>query len=257
MNILTALIAGAAQGITEWLPISSEAVLTLIFRYMSSIAPSTAVEQAIVFHLGSTAAATIYFRNELFSLLKDLPETLTDKPSNTLFWQLFIATAATAIIGAPIYYYVLPAITASASTLAVIMAAALAATGVGRLYSGAKERSTITLTDSSIAGILQGTAIIPGISRSGTTVFGLLFQGIDAESAFRLSFLMSIPAVLGANAAIFFEGFAFTTPLAIGIIASFIVSLAAIDVVLRIADHASIAMICFLLAAVSLAPLFI
>jgi undecaprenyl-diphosphatase len=107
-----------------------------------------------------------------------------------------------------------------------------------------------------LVGVLQGISVIPGISRSGSTVFGLLYRRFDAREAFRMSFILSIPAVLAANIGIeLTSGIEVSGGMLVAMCVSFLVGYATIDLVLRIAANVKVSLVCFILAALTFASL--
>lgn len=263
MDPLTALALGVLQGVAEWLPVSSEAVTTLFMTRVLGTAPATAVSTAIWLHTGTMLAATVYFRDEIRAVLTTpLPTEVSDPDTfsrdQRVLAFLIVATIVTAIVGGVLYIVGVQAAASRPDLFAGLMAGALFLTGLLQLRGTGAGRSldVADRADAFLTGALQGLAVVPGISRSGVTVFGLLARDMDAEDAFTLSFLMSIPAVLVANVGLELLGGVALSPahfLAAG--TAFVVSLATIDAVLRIARHTAVAWICFALALISALPL--
>lgn len=267
MDFMQAIILGVVQGIAEWLPVSSEAVITIVMTQIYGSGVTESVNTAIWLHTGTMVAALLYFRDRFTTLLRyafDRATTGTAPAQETATGRLFLfvifATGVTTAVGGVLYFAGIETIASYPDLFAGMMAAALFLTGLLRRYTTDAERTvgTVDHTDSALVGVLQGLAVIPGISRSGSTVFGLLYRDFAAEDAFILSFLLSVPAVFIANIGInLFTGFALSPPLLVAALAAFLVGYAAIDAVLSIADRAGIAYICFALAAVSLIPVII
>jgi undecaprenyl-diphosphatase len=267
MDVVQAIILGIVQGIAEWLPVSSEAVITLVMTRVYGSGVTESVNTAIWLHTGTMVAALVYFRHRFTALLRvaydqaatgTMPTQRTDNGRLLLF--LVIATAITAVVGGGLYFIGIETIADYPDMFSGVMAAALFLTGLLRRYTTAAERTmgAVNHTDSALVGVLQGLAVVPGISRSGSTVFGLLYRDFTTEDAFVLSFLLSVPAVFIANIGInLFTGFALSPPLLVAALTAFVAGYAAIDVVLAIADRAGIAYVCFALAAISLLPVIV
>jgi undecaprenyl-diphosphatase len=266
MELVQAIIVGIVQGVFEWLPVSSEAVITLILTQFMNADPAQALNASIFLHTGTMFAAFIYFRDEYLEILKHIIERL-DQPRQILKGEegrltafLIISTFITGVIGAGIYFTGLKSLVENPAVFYVLMSAALFVTGVLRLYRKSESRSysSVDIRDSIFVGFLQGFSIIPGISRSGTTAFGFLYRDFDARSAFHLSFLMSVPAVAAGSIGLeLFTEFAFHPMYLVASAVAGIIGYITIDTVLEVADRAEIAWICFGLAILALAPVFL
>ncbi len=201
MEIFKAIILGLIQGLTEFLPVSSSGHLVLAEHYLKFNNPEISFE--IVLHLGSLFAVLIYFRKDILSLLKSFilfknKESINTRNRNTVFY-IIVATTVTGILG---FYFEDP-LTKAFSSL-YIPSFMLIITGFILYISDKIEPKGIKthqlgIRKSILIGLTQAFAILPGISRSGTTITVGIFAGLDREEAARFSFILSIPAILGAN----------------------------------------------------------
>ncbi len=267
MEPATAVLLGALQGISEWLPVSSEAVIALFMTQLMGSAPAESVNAAIFLHTGTMLAALAYFRRDFLGVLEDVPrctEEFFDKkkiPSEyALLNFLFFSTLASGLVGGAIYLLGMDALPSNPAVFTGFIGFALVLTGIIKLIGKPATRgyADINLLDSFEVGFLQGLAVIPGISRSGATVFGLFALDFDSDDAFRLSFLMSVPAVLVAQIGLnLFSGFEFSPMLLLAAATSFVVGYLSIDIVLKIAERIEVAYLCFLLALLSFASILI
>ncbi|WP_128476581.1 undecaprenyl-diphosphate phosphatase [Halorussus pelagicus] len=203
---LVAVVAGALQGVFEWLPISSEGNITVFLTALGS-SPEAAVQFSLFLHVGTALSATVYYRGELTDVLSTLPrwrpgEAFDGGETATLSF-LAVATLASGVVGLAAYATLETVVSAlTGGALVALIGVLLVATGVLQRVADGFEfggRASPDLTDAVLVGALQGLAILPGVSRSGTTASALLFRGHDGPSSFRLSFLLSIPAALGAG----------------------------------------------------------
>ncbi|QFU82352.1 undecaprenyl-diphosphate phosphatase [Natronorubrum aibiense] len=208
-ELVVAVLAGIVQGIVEWLPVSSQGNLSL-FLTLVGTSPEHALQLALFLQLGTTLSSTLYYREDIAESLAAVPEwrprtAFTGPNAVTTF--VVVACVATGLIGLPIYFLAIDfASELSGGLFIAAIGLLLVATGVVQLASESVEladRAEPTLRDAVLVGAFQGLSILPGVSRSGITTSVLLFRSYQAPSAFRLSFLLSIPAGLGAGALTF------------------------------------------------------
>lgn len=192
MNLFEAFILGILQGIMEWLPISSEGQTVLLMLQYLHMSPSDVISYAIFLHIGTMLAVLVRFRYDFLSMLS--------RWNSPLSQTVIIASASTAITAIPLYFFLKTNFT-SGDTATVLIGVLLIGTGLLMKFSntsGFRNLDQITHSDSIMLGLAQGFAILPGVSRSGTTIAVLLLRGAEQRTALTLSFLISVPAVLGA-----------------------------------------------------------
>jgi len=200
MNELLFLILGFIQGILEWLPVSSEGILVLVqINLFEGTDPKIAISVAFWLHIGTMIAVIIYYRKVWLTIID-----FKDKTANPLRKFLILSTIGTGIVGIPVKLFLIDAAISGSLPylLTILIGIALLLTGILIFKSKSMESlidlNNMTNTQMIIAGMAQGVAILPGVSRSGITVSSLLFMKIKPTDSFKLSFLMSVPAVLGA-----------------------------------------------------------
>jgi undecaprenyl-diphosphatase len=211
LSILEAAVLGLIQGITEFLPISSTGHLTLAGKLLNLVDPANPEHWTsfmAVIQLGTMLAVLIYFLKDIISIIKSFfRENLGERKSfasqsinSKLGWLIIVGTIPVVIIGLGFRHIIegnltknLWVIACSLIGLAVILAIA------EKTAKFKKEIKDITLVDALVIGIAQCFALIPGSSRSGTTITGGLFMGLTRESAARFSFLLSLPAVFASG----------------------------------------------------------
>jgi undecaprenyl-diphosphatase len=195
--VLTAVIWGLIQGLTEFLPVSSSGHLVIIPAFLNEFGfdvepPSLAV--TAVLHLGTLLAVLVYFREDVLRVLR----FRTDPEGKTIALMIAIGTIP-ALIGLPL-----------ASDINRFQAAvvnvgwALLATGVilyvgHRFTTGERKLEGMRIPDAILIGIGQAIALIPGISRSGTTIAVGYSRKFEPAQAARFSFLLGIPAIAGGG----------------------------------------------------------
>lgn len=195
-NFLYLVVLGIIQGVTEWLPISSEAQTMVFMTGIMDIPPQTALSYAIFLHFGTLCAVLVKYWDEYLVVFRNLS---FDHPLTRI---LIITTISTAITAVPLYlvlkYYILELPLMNVNLLIGVL---LILTGIMLKLAhqvGKRSIETFQDRDSFILGLLQGLAILPGISRSGITLVTLLARKFDDELALKISFLISAPVVLGA-----------------------------------------------------------
>lgn len=202
MTIFEAIFLGIIQGATEFLPISSSGHLLLIPNLFNLSEPD--LNAIAIAHQGTLLAILVYFRRDLWKILKAVITGLRNRqPMSTtdsrLGWYITAGSIPAIIVGL-LFAQDIDSILAN-PTMAAIM---LIATGFililgERLVTGFKQISEMGWSDGILIGIIQAFALIPGISRSGVTISGGLWRGLDRPSAARFSFLLGVPAIIGAG----------------------------------------------------------
>lgn len=196
MEIWEAIVVGIVQGLAEFLPISSSGHIVLT-QYLLGIREAGAEHSnysfEIILHLGTLVSVLIFFRASVWRLVQSLFNSEMVEERKTILW-LFIATLP-AVIAALLFGDFFDA----APGKPVLVSGLLIVTGlvlfIPRLVKGGAEK--VGMKSSIVMGIGQAMAILPGISRSGSTIAAGLVSGVKAERAAEFSFLMSIPAILG------------------------------------------------------------
>jgi undecaprenyl-diphosphatase len=193
-NLIKAIILGIIQGLSEWLPISSTGHLRLTEYYLGLSLP---ILFDVTLHIGTLFVVFVFFRKDIKNVLTSLAHLDFKTENGKLIPLIIIALIPTAILGI-FFSFIIPIETLAQTPLPI--AAALIITGT-ILYTTKKapEKTDAITTKTALAiGTAQGIALIPGISRSGTTIAIALLIGLKREKAFTFSFLLSIPAVIGA-----------------------------------------------------------
>lgn len=202
MSILEAILLGIVQGATEFLPISSSGHLVLIPAIFGMTQPS--LNLIAVAHLGTLVAVLIYFRTELWAIITAVLDGLWKRnPLGTLDARLgwYIAAGSVPAAAAGLLFAdKFDEIFGSPTTVAffLLVTALLLILGE-RMLTGKKTLAAMTWSDAIIIGLFQMLALFPGISRSGSTITGGLWRGLDRETAARYSFILGVPAILGAG----------------------------------------------------------
>jgi len=199
LEIIKAIILGIVQGTTEFLPVSSSGHLVLGSKILNF------QEQGVVFdvflHLGTLLAVVLVFRKDLLEMIKApflmMKGSKDPEVRNYFFWNVYVivGTIPIVFVGLLINDYIDMIFKSE-----LVVYCMLAVTGILMfLTSFLKERGvTLNCSRSLIIGIAQAMAIMPGLSRSGSTIFAGMALGLKRETAARFAFIMSIPAIIGA-----------------------------------------------------------
>ncbi len=222
MSFLQAIIMGIIQGLTEFLPVSSSGHLAL-FKILFDVEVDTGILFDVLLHLGTLIAIFIAFYSDIFQMFKEGVDLVVDffknigifvrnviHHSDEPYYKLvdssyrkfimlvIVSTIPTGIIG-----YVGKDVVEAASGILLVPGICLVITSVllfvsDRAKDGKKTPKNVTYSNAFFIGICQGFATLPGLSRSGTTITACLLSGFNRKFAVKYSFIMSIPAVLGA-----------------------------------------------------------
>ncbi|HEY8551256.1 MAG TPA: undecaprenyl-diphosphatase UppP [Vicinamibacterales bacterium] len=239
MSVLIAALLGAVQGITEFLPISSSAHLLLGRALFGWGEEPFGLVFDVATHLGTLAAVGLYFRQDLAGMARAVPELFSPTAHARLIRLIVVGTLPVVVVG----LLFADAIEAHLRR-PIVTVFTLALGGIGLLIAerlGSRQRDVDSLTwiDALAFGTAQAVALIPGISRSGSTLTLGMLIGVKREAAARFSFLLGIPAVLAAAAkeALELRHMAITPDLvvifAVGIVSSAIVGYLAVRFLLR------------------------
>jgi undecaprenyl-diphosphatase len=202
-----AIVLGAVQGLTEFVPVSSSAHLVLVPYLLEWPVPSLSFDVAV--HVGTLVALIIYFWRDLWEIAVGVIRRASrrggqrDRDRARLAWMLLVASIPAALVGIllegffedlferPVFVAVELLVTAA---ILLVGEAVYARSDPRRR----RDVDDLTVVDALTIGALQALAISPGISRSGATITGGMVRGLSREASARFSFLLSIPAILGA-----------------------------------------------------------
>jgi undecaprenyl-diphosphatase len=252
-SLPSAVVVGVLQGIFEWLPISSEGNVAIVLTALGS-SPAVAVSYALFLHLGTAVSATVYYREDVRSALSELAAWRQGPfaPTTRLVSFVGVATAAASAVGL-VALLGLGALVSEVTGggFVAVVGGLLIVTGLVQRFATDRTlgaRRSPDLRDAILVGAVQGLAILPGVSRSGVTTSALLFRGHDGPTAFRLSFLLSVPASLigGAVGVVDHGGLPGVAPasavVALGTAA--LVGYASIDLLMRVVRRVPFWLVC-------------
>ena len=202
MSIIEAIFLGIIQGATEFLPISSSGHSILLPLMFGMGEPG--LNEVIIAHQGTLLAVLIYFWRDVWAIIKGVLGGLAKgkpmgNPEARLGWYIVIGSIPAAVIGL-LFEETFETVFGDPRFAAGFLILTAILLVVGELMlSGRKKAEDMTMLDAIAIGTFQMFALLPGVSRSGSTIMGGLVRGLDRELAARYSFLMSIPVIAGAG----------------------------------------------------------
>lgn len=197
MNGFEAALYGLVQGVTEYLPVSSSAHLILLPRFLGTEDPGLAFD--VFLHLGTLFATLIYFWRDWYALVR--PDRWREnlvKTAGVSIPNLVVATIPAVLAGIALQHWADTVFRGEGVIVCTLTVGAILLYLSDRLAKANKPLGAASAKDAVLVGLFQCLALVPGMSRSGSTMSGARLIGFDRESAARLSFLMSAPITAGA-----------------------------------------------------------
>ncbi|MDO8673375.1 MAG: undecaprenyl-diphosphate phosphatase, partial [Dehalococcoidia bacterium] len=213
MDLLHAIILGIVQGLTEFMPVSSSAHLVLVPKFLgfndAILTGPAALRFDVALHIGTLIAVLGFFWRDWLEILGSLYRSVRERsfgdPKRRLGWFIALATIPGIVAGV-----ILESKAETVFRDPKLIAVMLILLGLVLLFADsvgkrAREMDKLTLRDSLVIGVAQALAIIPGVSRSGSTISAGLFMGLTRDTAARFSFLLGTPIIAGAAAKAAYE----------------------------------------------------
>lgn len=258
-NIIRAILLGIVQGLTEFLPVSSSGHLELVKYFLGddSMAQESLI-MTVTLHSATALSTLVVFRKDIWSIVQGALRN-PQHDERLFVLKILVSMLPAALVGL-LFAEQIESLFAQQIPL---VAGMLVVTGLLLFLADRAQRTnqTVTLGSAWWIGVAQAIAILPGISRSGSTISTAVLLGIDREKAARFSFLMVIPLILGKMTKDILDGeLTQSTPqlleLGLGFIAAFITGLGACLWMIKLVKNSSLryfSIYCFAIAAVSIA----
>jgi undecaprenyl-diphosphatase len=205
VTILQAILLGIVQGVTEFLPVSSSAHLVIVPWALGwQLDPAYAFAFDILVQMGTLLAVIVYFAPTLREMLVAVWAGLRSRrpfaePQARLGWLIVLATVPAAIAGVLFHDAVAAAFGSPRAVFFFLLITGALLAGAERFGRPRRDLDTLNAGDAVTVGLAQALALLPGVSRSGSTISVGLFRGLQRAEAARFSFLMSIPVMIGAG----------------------------------------------------------
>jgi len=238
LSMRDACLLGAVQGLTEFLPVSSDGHLAVLQYFLNPLPGEQRLAVTVALHIGTLAALLIYFRADFIEWARQLLDPRREGYFRSWAWLIVLGTIPAAFAGLTLKSW----IEVATDSLTVI--------GICFMFNGAllyaastirnaqRGEGDVRAADAIVIGCWQALALLPGVSRSGTTISSAVYRGVRPDAATRFSFFLGTPAIAGA---IVLEGRDVAAlapemrlPLALGVATAFLTGLAAIALLLRV-----------------------
>ncbi|OGW89490.1 MAG: hypothetical protein A3A73_04120 [Omnitrophica bacterium RIFCSPLOWO2_01_FULL_50_24] len=227
MTLAQAVILGGLQGLTEFLPVSSSAHLVIVQYWFRLQGPALLVFDVAV-HLGTLSAVLVYFAKDLFPITK---------LGKRMLGMIVLATIPTGVIGLLLKHRIDYFFSTLKPVSIALLVNSLILWSTHCIRSDSNRRMGRWL-DAILIGIVQGLSVVPGVSRSGSTISAALWLKLHREDAVRFSFFISIPAILGATVIVLPDAVAllpgFSLPVLLtGVLTAFVTGYFSISILFR------------------------
>jgi undecaprenyl-diphosphatase len=246
MNYFDAIVLGIVEGLTEFLPVSSTGHLTIAEKVLGLRVDDPAVTGfTAVIQMGAIVAVIVYFARDIWNIIRTWVLGLM-KPEYRghrdfrMGWYVIVGTIPVGIVGLLLRHVIKNDLRSLWVVAIALIGWSVVMWAAERAARQDRSEKRLNLTDAVVVGVVQCVSLIPGISRSGATISAGLFRGLDRVAATRLSFFLSIPALLAAG--IFelkdaFGGDVGGGQIVVGTVVSFVVAYASIAWLLRFVAH--------------------
>jgi undecaprenyl-diphosphatase len=203
VNLPAAILLGIIQGLTEFLPVSSSAHLILaraFFGWETPAALGLAFDVAL--HIGTLAAILAFFHADILAMVRAAPQMVSARPSpaGRLAQMIVVGTLPIVVVGVLMNDRVEEALRQPAVVAGAMAAGAVAMLIAERLGERTRDEHALRWSDAILIGCAQAAALVPGMSRSGSTIVMGLFLGVRRDAAARFTFLLAVPATIAAAA---------------------------------------------------------
>ncbi len=202
MKVLVAALLGVVQGFTEFLPVSSSAHLILARVFFGWEAPEFGLAFDVALHVGTLTAILLFFRAEIMAMVAAIPTVLSPRAGAAArLLRLIVIGTVPAVVAGVLFDDVIEAHLRTPAVAAFTLAAGAALMLLAeRFRAPTRIEASLEAGDALVIGVAQASALVPGVSRSGSTIAIGMLLGLRRDAAARFAFLLGIPAIAGAGA---------------------------------------------------------
>jgi undecaprenyl-diphosphatase len=203
LSLVAAILLGIIQGLTEFLPVSSSAHLILARAFFGWEVPADfGLAFDVALHIGTLAAIIAFFRVEIAAMIRALPRALAADPgpAGRMIQLIAVGTLPVVVVGLTLTDFIEERLRTPAVTAVTLTIGAIAMLIAERLGARRRDENDISFVEALLIGCAQASALVPGMSRSGSTIAVGMFLGIRRDAAARFTFLLAIPAMIAAAA---------------------------------------------------------
>ncbi|HEX7487064.1 MAG TPA: undecaprenyl-diphosphate phosphatase [Vicinamibacterales bacterium] len=205
MTLVYAVLLGVIQGLTEFLPVSSSAHLILARAFFGWDSEQFGMAFDVACHVGTLIAVLVYFRSEILAMVRAIPRAgtlLQPKPDPAAWMALLIVvgTIPAVVVGLAFGRIIEERLRTPAVAAVMLAVVALAFFAVERYGARRRTQASLGLVDTALIGCAQAAALVPGVSRSGSTIATGMALGLRRDESARFAFLLGVPAILAAAA---------------------------------------------------------
>jgi undecaprenyl-diphosphatase len=201
VNLPAAVLLGIIQGLTEFLPVSSSAHLILARAFFGwETPPQLGLAFDVALHLGTLSAIVLFFRPELTAMTAAVPSMFTSDTGDygRLLWRIAAGTVPVVIVGLLFNDMIEQTLRTPAVAAGALAVGAVAMLAAERLGPRSRTETSLSWLEAVLIGCAQASALVPGVSRSGSTIAVGMFLGMRRDAAARFTFLLAVPAMLAA-----------------------------------------------------------
>jgi undecaprenyl-diphosphatase len=202
LKLVVAALLGVVQGLTEFLPVSSSAHLILARAFFGWEAPEFGLAFDVALHVGTLAAILVFFRADIAAMVASIPTMLSPRATSAgrLARLIVVGTVPAVAAGVLFDEYIEAHMRTPAVAAFTLAAGAILMLVAERVVTRQQTEGSLAMGDALLIGAAQASALVPGVSRSGSTIAVGMLLGLRREAAARFTFLLGIPAIAGAGA---------------------------------------------------------
>lgn len=237
LSLGQACLLGVVQGLTEFLPVSSDGHLAVLAYFLTPMPAAEKLAVEVALHFGTLVALVAYFWDELLTMARALVTPRASPWARSWIGLIVLGTIPAAIVGLTLKDRILATMDSLAAIGLFFIFTGMLLFLANAVRGATRTEASLGIVDALVIGSFQVLALLPGVSRSGTTISSALFRRVRSDVAAKFSFLLGIPAIAGAVVleapAVMDLPAATRIPLAVGVVVSGLTGFAAVAILMR------------------------